>query len=189
MRLLYVIIKFICFPGTYLRGFWENLTCKVLHLEVESEGYMRPDEACGHVEHTLASTGWSAWLMAVGPGFMCFCTGSAFFLFGLFDIFYMGITFYDNAVLFILSIISMYLGGSLLCAAFPLTEDILNFWDVAYRGGLKGGNIPVKILKIIGIILSFPVALITRVGAFLEKNCVTFLLTVAILVFHIIFVR
>ncbi len=179
MRLVYVIFKFILFPGTYIRGFWEHLTCKILHLPVESEGYLRADEACGHVEHALATTGWSAWLMATGPGFMMFNAGMSFLYAGILNIFYMGITPYDSLPMFIFYAVLIYLGVSFMCSLFPLTEDILTYWDIAFHG--KKG--PSFILKVI----SFPLALVTRIGAFCEKNCINFLLAIIFIVLHIVF--
>ncbi len=177
MRLIYVIFKFILFPGTYIRGFWEHLTCKILHLPVESEGYLRADEACGHVEHALATTHWSAWLMATGPGFMMFNAGMAFLYAGVLNIFYMGITPYDSIGMFIFYAVLIYLGVSFLCSLFPLTEDILTYWHLAYAE---------KKAPLILRILAFPLALVTRIGAFCEKNCINFLLAIVFIVLHIV---
>ena len=179
MRLIYVIFKFILFPGTYIRGFWEHLTCKILHLPVESEGYLRADEACGHVEHALATTPWSAWLMGTGPGFMMFNAGMAFLYAGILNIFYLGITPYDSIGMFIFYVILIYLGVSFLCSLFPLTEDILTYWDIAYHTK--------KRVPVIFKILSFPLALVTRIGAFCEKNCINFILAIVFIVLHIVF--
>ena len=256
MRLIYVIFKFILFPGTYIRGFWEHLTCKILHLPVESEGYLRADEACGHVEHALATTPWSAWLMATGPGFMMFNAGMAFLYAGILNIFYMGITPYDSIGMFIFYVILIYLGVSFLCSLFPLTEDILTYWDLsihyraedyinsvivycsfvfagiglAFRIGLKDKlaalNWKTGILYLIilialsltlsliswlviglikhsikdfykkvlpnyfkGLVLPFKLffPLVTRIGAFCEKNCINFILAIVFIVLHIVF--
>ena len=180
MKLIYVIFKFLLFPGTFVRGVWEHITCKILHLPVESEGYLRPDEACGHVEHALATIPWSAWLMATGPGFMMFNAGMAFLYAGVLNIFYLGVTPYDSLPLFIYYVIMIYLGVSFLCSLFPLTEDILNYFGLAFHG--KKG--PSMILKI----LSLPLALITRAGAFCERNCINFILAAAFIAIHILFV-
>ncbi len=180
MRLIYVIFKFLLFPGTFIRGAWEHLTCKILHLSVESEGYLRPDEACGHVEHALATTPWSAWIMATGPGFMMFNAGMAFLYAGVCNIFYLGLTPYDSLPKFILYVIMIYLGVSFLCSLFPLTEDIMNYFDLAFHGK-KGPSLIIKIL-------SFPLALITRIGAFCERNCINFLLAAGFIALHILLV-
>lgn len=132
MKTIYTILKLIVFPGAYLRGFWEQLTCRILKIPVESQGYIRPDESCGHVEHSFAKSRFAAYLVATGPGFMNFCIGLFTFLYGFMNIRYMGITVYDSVPVFIISIICIYLGVSALCCLFPLTEDILNYKTFAY---------------------------------------------------------
>lgn len=77
MTKLYIIGKILTFPGAYIKGFWEQLTCRILGLPVEVPGYLRIDEACGHVEHAFAKKGFASYLMATGPGFMNFITGVA----------------------------------------------------------------------------------------------------------------
>ena len=47
MTALYIASKILTFPGAYIRGFWEQLTCRILGLPVEIPGYLRIDEACG----------------------------------------------------------------------------------------------------------------------------------------------
>ena len=61
MRTLYIITRILTFPGAYLRGFWEQLTCRILGLPVEVPGYLRIDEACSHVEHSLAKKGFASY--------------------------------------------------------------------------------------------------------------------------------
>ncbi len=185
MRLLYIITKYLTFPGSYMRCVWEHITCRILKLMVEPAGYMRLDEACGHVEHSLAKSQFAAYLIATGPGFMNFNMGLVFFFFGYINVFQLGITPYENVVMFIIYIISMYIGVSMLCCLFPLTEDILNFWDIAYSKSAKktvGG----KAADSVGKVLGFPFAAVTRLGAFLEKNCIIFILWVAFIVWQCI---
>ena len=173
MTKLYIIGKMLTFPGAYIRGFWEQLTCRILGLPVEVPGYLRIDEACGHVEHALAKKGFAAYLMATGPGFMNFMAGVPLFLAGFLNLRYMGITPYDSVPLFILYALMLYVGVSLLCNIFPLTEDILNFWYIAYEE---------KRMNIVGRVLFAIPSLITRAGAFLEKYSITVLLWIIWLV-------
>ncbi len=166
MRILYIITRILTFPGAYLRGFWEQLTCRILALPVEVPGYLRMDEACSHVEHTLAKKGFSSYLVATGAGFMNFMTGLPIFLAGFMNLRYMGITHHDDLGFFIFYIIITYIGFSMLCNIFPLVEDAMNLWEVAYKQ---------KKMKIIGrIFFAIPSAL-AYAGAFLEKYCVTFI--------------
>ena len=173
MTKLYIIGKILTFPGAYIKGFWGQLTCRTLGLPVEVPGHLRIDEACGHVEHAFAKKGFASYLMATGPGFMNFITGVPLFIAGFLNLRYMGITPYDSVPLFILYVLMLYVGVSLLCNVFPLTEDILNFWYIAYEE---------KNMNIVGRIIFAIPAIITRAGAFLEKYSITVILWIAWLV-------
>lgn len=189
MKLFYIITKFILFPGSYIRGFWEHIACKILHIPVEPVGYMRIDEACGHAEHSLAKTPFASWFLVFFPGFMNFNMGMPLWLAGIMGIFYMGVTIYDSPVLFIFYLVCLYVGMSFLCALFPLSEDIYTFFELAYDGeAFKGATAGGKILRVLMIIFTFPLALITRAGAFLEKHGINFILGIAVLIVYTIFV-
>ena len=166
MRTLYIITRILTFPGAYLRGFWEQLTCRILGLPVEIPGYLRIDEACSHVEHALAKKGFASYLMATGAGFMSFMTGLPIFLAGFMNLNYMGITHHESLGFFIFYVAITYIGFSMLCNIFPLVEDAMNLFDVAYKQ--KKMNIVLR------IIFAVPSA-ITYVGAYLEKYCLTFI--------------
>ena len=186
MKILYIILKFILLPGSYLRGFWEHLVCKILRIPVEPVGYIRLDEACGHAEHSLAKTPFKTWLLVTFPGFMNFNMGMTFFLVGIMGIYYLGITVYDSIPVFLFYVICLYLGLAFLNSLFPMTDDILDLWD-AYgykRFGLFKKNVGTIIF---GIIL-FPWALMTRIGAFLEKHGINFIIGIAIIVLYTVFV-
>ena len=167
---LYIASKILSFPGAYIRGFWEQFTCKLLGLPVEVPGYLRIDEACGHVEHALPKKGFAAYLIATGPGFMNFNSGLFILLAGFMNLRYMGITVWDSVPLFILYALMVYVGASLLCSSFPLVEDAMNLYDLLYRQ--KKGNI-------VGRILAFIPTVIAYAGAYLEKYCITFILVAA----------
>lgn len=178
MTKLYIIFKVLTFPGAYLRGFWEQLTCKLLGLPVETPGYLRIDEACGHVEHALAAKSGAAYLIATGPGFMNLMTGFPIFLMGYVNIAVMGISFSDSPTLFILYAVMLYLGISLLCSLFPLVEDALTLHEAVFSKGKT--NIVAKIL------MAIP-SLITTIGAYLEKYCIPFIFWIAVIVTAFIF--
>ncbi len=178
MTALYIASKILTFPGAYIKGFWEHLTCKILGLPVEVPGYLRIDEACGHVEHTLAVKGFSAYLMATGPAFMNFNAGLWIFLAGFVNLRYMGITPHDSVGLFVLYVLMTYVGVSMLCNVFPLVEDAMNLYDLLYSQ--KKGNA-------IGRILAYIPTGITYAGAFAEKYCITFLIWIIILVAGFVF--
>ena len=173
MTALYIASKILTFPGAYIKCFWEHLTCKILGLPVEAPGYLRLDEACGHVEHALASKGGAAYLMATGPAFMNFNAGLWIFLAGFVNLRYMGITYYDSMGLFVSYILMTYVGVSMLCNVFPLVEDAMNLQDLLYRQ--KKGNF-------LGRILAYIPTVIAYAGAFAEKYCITTLLWIIVLV-------
>ncbi len=178
MTVLYIISKILTFPGAFIKGFWEQLTCKILGLPVEVPGYLRLDEACGHVEHSLAVKCGSAYLMATGPAFMNFSSGIWIFLAGFVNLRYMGITPYDSVSLFALYVAMTYVGVSMLCNVFPLVEDVMNLHDLLYRQ--KKGNA-------LGRILAYIPTKIAYAGAFAEKHCITFLFWIVVLVVGFVF--
>ena len=177
MTALYIASKILTFPGAYLRGFWEHLTCKILGLPIDVPGYLRIDEACGHVEHGLTQTGFASYLMATGPGFMNFMTGFPMLLAGFINLRYMGITAADSIGLFVFYILLTYVGISLLCNVFPLVEDAMNLNDVAFSQ---------RKMSLIGRILTFIPSKITYLGAYLEKYAITFILWVVFMVLSFI---
>ena len=178
MTALYVASKILTFPGAYIRGFWEQLTCRILGLPVEIPGYLRIDEACSHVEHAMAKKGFAAYLMATGPGFMNFNAGFALFFGGFMNLKYMGITPFDSVPLFILYVVMTYVGISMLCNVFPLVEDAMNLYGLLYTQ--KKGNI-------IGRILAFIPTVITYAGAYAEKYCVTLVFWIVYIVLAFVF--
>ena len=183
MKILYIISKFLTFPGAYIRCFWEHLICKCIGLPVEPTGYLRADEACGHVEHSLAKKPFGAYVLATLPGFINFNMGMSFFLLGYLNLKFMGITPYDSVPLFILYIVSLYLGVSMLCCVFPLYEDILNYWGMAYgKSKVKFKGIG-RFFQIIFRIFAFIPTVITMIGALFEKWCINFILWAAFIIY------
>ena len=71
----------------------------------------------------------------------------------------------------IIDIVCIYLGCSLLVNCFPSIEDALNMAEKIYR---KETNIIAKIILAPGFAVMF-------VGAYLERYCLTFLSTAALL--------
>ncbi len=177
MTALYIASKILTFPGAYLRGFWEQLTCKILGLPVETPGYLRIDEACGHVEHGLAQKGFAAYLMATGPGFMNLMTGFPLFLAGFINLCYMGIRPSDSLGLFVFYVLMLYAGVSLLCNIFPLVEDAMNLYDIVYSQ---------KKMNFVGRLFAFIPTVITYAGAYLEKYAVTVILWIIFIVLSFI---
>lgn len=174
MRILYVIGKYITFPGAYLRAFWEHMTCLLLGLPVENTGYLRTDEMCGHIEHFLPKKAWAAYLSATAPGFMGLITGLPLVVLGVLNLRFMGISFADSKVLFVLYIALIYIGASVMCCLHPQFEVAQNLWDITLE------KLRSKDKKsVVGGVFMFLPALVTYVGAVLERFSVPVLIWAA----------
>lgn len=173
MTTVYVIFKILAFPGTFVKGFWEHLTCKILGLPVESSSYLSTSELCGHVDHALPKTPFAAFLAAIGPSLMNLFIGSVFFGSGYKLIFDMGIGYYESRQAFVLGVFLLYIGISFLCNIFPMVEDAMNLYDILYAQ--KKGNI-------VGRIFAFIPTAIVYAGSYLERYCVTEILFVIFIV-------
>lgn len=171
MTVIYAILKLIVFPGTYVKGFWEHFTCKILGLPVESSAYLSTNELCGHVEHALPKNPIAAFFLAVFPSIMNLFIGSSFLGAGYMLIFEMGIGYYESRSAFVLGILLLYLGISFLCNIFPMVEDAMNLYDILYSQ--KRGNV-------IGRIFAFIPTVIVYAGAYLERYCVISILWIVL---------
>lgn len=176
MRIIYVIGKYITFPGAFLRAFWEHLTCLLIGIPVESTGYLRADEMCGHIEHFLPRKTAAAYIQATAPGVMGLLTGLSMLLLGFANIRFMGVSFADSAVLFILYIAMIYVGASIMCCLHPQYEVALNLWDITLSK-LRSG----KAKSVIGGVFMFLPAFFAYVGAVLERFSVPVVVWAAVL--------
>ena len=174
MRILYIIGKYITFPGAYLRAFWEHMTCLILGLPVENTGYLRADEMCGHVEHFLPKKAFGAYFSATAPGFMGLITGLPLVILGEINLRFTGITFKDSTALFVLYIVLIYIGVSIMCCLHPQFEVAQNLWDIT----LEKIRSKDKKSAIGGVVMFLP-ALVTYIGAVLERFSVPILIWVA----------
>ena len=173
MTLLYVILKFLTFPGTYVKGFWEHLTCKILGLPVESSAYLTTNELCGHVDHSLPKKPSEAFLLAIGPSVMNLFIGASVLSAGYKLIFDMGISYYESRTAFVLGVFLIYIGISFLCNIFPMVEDAMNLYDILYAQ--KKGNA-------VGRIFAFVPTALVYAGAYLERYCVISILWIVLVV-------
>lgn len=173
MRVLYIISKYITFPGSLLRCFWEQFMCKVTKVPVESNKCLSVDEMCGHIEHEIirgkSKSFWNAFI----PGLIVFIAGLIFFIAPAINLFYINIA---GGVQKIIMYVLLYLALSLFNNIFPSIEDAMVMMEQ-----YKKFKLPLKILF-------GPGAGIMYVGAFAEKYCITTLtniiLAVVIIVFH-----
>ncbi|MGN0464316.1 MAG: hypothetical protein ACI4GA_06455 [Acutalibacteraceae bacterium] len=175
MTTLYIITRFITVPGAMIRGFWEQLICRIHKVAVEDNRYLRRDELCSHVEHEFMPKAGSAFAICFVPMLLQLLLAFLVSAPAAFDILYLGsfkfpISLIDAACLWV--------GFSLLVNCFPSIEDAMNMMDKLYHGN---ANMFSKIIFAIG-------AGICYVGAFIERYCVTFLSSLAILVAFILLV-
>lgn len=158
MRILYVVFKYLTFAGSFLRGFWEHITCQLLGLLVEDSAYLRANEMCGHVEFIFPKKNSAAYLITLGPGVINFITGLPMLLVGLVNLRLMGISWSDSPLLFVVYIVMTYVGASLMCSLFPSYEAALYLWERIRTGS----GIAEKIF------LS-PACLTAYIGSWLER--------------------
>ncbi len=186
MRTLYIITKFLTLPMAYLKSVWEHIGCVILGLAVEHKECLTMDDSCGHVEHRLARTKPRAVLVCWIPTFIMTLVGLVFFLSGAINLLYLGVGVgvADKPVFFWVYIAMLYLGASALSNCYPMIEDALQLWSKIYKeeneNGKKGANIFWK------IVLFIP-SIITVAGAYLERYCITLLLSLAVIAAGIIF--
>lgn len=159
MRYINATIKILTFPGGFLRGFWEQLLCKIFGIPVENKKYFQFNEMAGHVEHEPVKGAKSFWLCFI-PGLMMFITGMIFALPAILNIWYLDVS---GAVLRIVSLICLYFAFSMFTNLFPSIEDALMMWE-EYEDLKKAERI-----------VFAPGAAIMRVGAYAENMGVTFL--------------
>ena len=76
MRILYVIVKALTFPGTLLHALWEHCLCRKFHCTVEDARYFQANELCGHVEHEfMPSKGKRFFDLVFSPSCLIWCSG------------------------------------------------------------------------------------------------------------------
>lgn len=166
MTLIYVITRFLTFPGALVRGLFEQIVCRIHKTVVEDRRYLKTDETCSHIEHELMSTSGSSFAICFVP-FLCQII-LAFFVSvtAMTDLFYLGYFAIPNGII---DIVCLWVGISLAVNCFPSVEDALNMWEKLYK---TKGHVFQKIIFAPGAVICF-------VGAYLEKYSLTFILSIA----------
>ncbi len=168
MTTLYIITRYLTFPGALIRGFWEQIVCRVCKVPVEDNRYLRRDEMCSHIEHEFMPKARGAFALCFVPAFMNAIL--AFFLCTI-PVF---ITMYldmGSLVFKICGLVSYWFAFSLFVNSNPLIEDAMHMMHKVY----KSGNILQKIFYA-------PAAVCLYVGAFLERYCITFVFAAVVTV-------
>ncbi len=173
MTNLYVIIKALLFPGAHLRCFWEQVICRICKIPVEDNRYLRDDETTSHIEHELVFTAGKAFAVCYIPYFMT--SLSALFL-SLIPLIVMFVFEVNNVILTVFSVLSWWYAISAYCNRFPLIENAINMKEQIY----KNGSLAQKIIFAPGFAVLY-------VGAYMERYLITFVISVAVTVFLILF--
>lgn len=172
MTALYIITRFLTFPGSLMRGFWEQIICRIHKVPVEDNRYLRNDEMCSHVEHEFMGGAAGAFAVCFVPMLLQLILAFIVSFASILNIYYLGIFSFPKSII---DILCLYIGFSLTVNCFPSVEDAMNMIEKIYKGKT---NILVKIIFA-------PGAAVCYAGAFTERYCVTFLSTVCLTLFLI----
>lgn len=168
MNTLYIITRYLTFPGAMVRGIWEHLVCRICGIPVEDNRLIRRDELCGHVEHELAPTSRKAFALCFVPAFMNAFLGFLLLMPSALGLFYFEMTGIVNTIV---NVLAFWFAVSLYVNSYPLIEDALNMKEQVY----KHGSIIQKIFYAPGFLGCY-------IGAFLEKYLITFVIAVVCMV-------
>ncbi|MCL2107274.1 MAG: hypothetical protein FWH26_09520 [Oscillospiraceae bacterium] len=123
MKILYLVSKILSYPGAFLKGFWEHLSCQLLKIRVLRPGYLRGGEYCGHVEHEAAGSAKRAFLLAWLPHMAQWLLAAVFLLASAVPLLLFGLRGVRETRFFWLEMLFLYLGLSCLCNAFPTYSE------------------------------------------------------------------
>ncbi|MBQ8504307.1 MAG: hypothetical protein IJ491_08545 [Clostridia bacterium] len=160
MTFLYCLIRYLTFPGAYVRAMWEQIVCKCTKTVVEDNRYIRDDEMSGHVEHEFTAKAQGSFALCFVPLFM-----NSIGIFSL--LLFPAVIGANSVAATIFNCLAVWFAVSLFCNSFPLIEDAMNMMEKVY----KKGNILQKILY-------FPGAIVTYIGAYLERYNITALIAI-----------
>ena len=184
MTWLYVLSKTIYFPGTFLKGFWEHLICRLFGVQIyAADAYITRNRLCGHVSMLPAPTAAKSFFVCFLPMLLNLLVGLPAFAGGALTLGYMGVDVIDPlsgsfCPLFLVYVLLYLFGASCLCSLFPYTEDAVHLWRMHYGRESKASSA--------GKIFAFLPACLMTAGAYLEKYSVPFLASVAFLVYWIV---
>lgn len=174
MTLLYIITRFLTFPGALLRGFLEQLICRICKTPVEDNRYLRKDELCSHIEHEFITKTSGAFAICFVPMLIQLFLGFLVSITAAIDLLYLGVFTLPVALI---DVVCLWVGISLVTNCFPSIEDAINLFGIVYG---KDTNILVKIILT-------PGTLVCYAGAFLERYCITFLTSLGITLYLALF--
>lgn len=170
MTTLYIITRFLTFPGALLRGFFEQVICRIHKIPVEDNRYLRNDELCSHIEHEFMPKTWGAFAICFVPLLLQLVLGFFVSITAAMNLLYLGAFSWPVSLI---DVVCLWVGVSLATNCFPSIENVMNLFDKLYHGN---ANILQKIIFT-------PGALVCYAGAYLERYCITFLTSVGITLF------
>ena len=163
MRIVYLIVKYITLPGTFLQAFFEHLTCRVYEVLVEDGRYLRANEMCGHIQHELVRKRSTSFGICFFPFLFNLIAGLMLTAVGAVNVLYLGEFFTSGGSVHILNFLFLWVGISCL-------TDALTFKELLYGKGKS--NLFVKII-------AAPVFAVLYVGSYLQKWGATLLTSAA----------
>ena len=172
MNILYVITRFITFPGALVRAMWEHLVCKICGVPVEDNRTFRNNEMCSHIEHELMPHAQGAFAVCFVPAFMNGLLALFLVWAPMLGLFAFEMT---GAAPKIVNIVAYWFAVSLYVNSYPSIEDALNMKEKVY----KHGNTFQKIIYSPGFLGCY-------VGAYLEKYLITFVAAAGGIVYFLV---
>ncbi len=183
MKWLYVLAKYVYFPGSFLKALWEHLTFRNLQVPIaDADTYFGKGYHCGHVQCLLSDDARKSFFACLLPGIGNLLLGLPAFAAGCVALGYLGVDVIDPlehtfCPLFPVYVLLYLFGASCLCSLFPRVQDARHMWKSLYgRQSSASGMLKA---------LAFLPAGGLSVGAFLERSSVLFLATLALLIYWI----
>lgn len=170
MRTIYLIVKYLTIPGTFLQAFFEHLTCRVHAILIEDGRYLRANEMCGHIEHEILRKRSVSFSMCFFPFLFNLLFGLVLTATGAVNIFYLGEFFTTDGIVHFWNFLFLWVGISCLTNLFPQMEDALTLKELIYGKGKS--NLFVKII-------AAPIFAVLYAGAYLQAHGLTLLTAVA----------
>ena len=183
MKWLYVLSKFVYFPGSFLKALWEHLTCRNLQIPIaDADAYFGKGYDCGHVQMLPPDSAKKCFAACLLPGIGNLLFGLPAFAAGCFALGYLGVDVIDPLTgsfcpLFPVYVLIYLFGASCLCSLFPRVRDAKHMWRSLYR---KCGDASVA-----GKVFAFLPAGFLTAGAYLERSALPFLVSLGLLVYWI----
>lgn len=168
MTALYIITRYLTFPGALIRCFYEHVLLRLTKTPVEDDRYIRDDEMSSHIEHELIRKPTAAFFTALIPCLLCI---SGAFLMVLCPLVFRP----TSAMGTVFTGLSLWFAVSLISNCFPSVEDALNLADRIYRKG----NIFQKIIF-------SPFFAVLFIGAYIERYSLSFIAAMAAVVAEVV---